>query len=212
MSGSNPNPTPGPGERTSAIDDTAPATPPRVAGRSARPHGTANARRRRSREFALQGLYAWLAAGSPTGRSDIAAIDAHIRDQEDFDKADREHYDALLHGCIAEAPALDAVIGRFTDRRIAQLSPVEHVALWIGCYELQHVLEIPYRVVINEAVELAKAFGGTDGHKFVNGVLDKAGGLIRPQEARAPARPPRGPAPTPGAPAPSRGPDRTDDA
>jgi transcription antitermination factor NusB len=98
-------------------------------------------------------------------------------DELGFDKADTEHFDALLHGCIAEAAAARRR-HRPLHRQasIAQLSPVEHAALWIGCYELQHCLDVPYRVVINEAVELAKAFGGTDGHKFVNGVLDKAGG------------------------------------
>jgi transcription antitermination protein NusB len=200
--GTQDRPSPGAAPDTAAEPAAAPAA---TAGRSARPHGTANARRRRAREFALQGLYAWLAAGRPSDRSETRAIDAHMREHDGFDKADTEHYDALLHGCIAEAAALDAVIGRFTDRRIAQLSPVEHAALWIGCYELQHCLDIPYRVVINESVELAKAFGGTDGHKFVNGVLDKAGGLIRPQEARAPARPPRG-APRAPAPPPPAGP------
>ncbi len=136
--------------------------------------------RRRSRELALQGLYEWL-----VGRGDIAAIEAHMREQDGFEKVDREHFDALLHGCIGEADALDAVLARHTDRKTAQLSPVEHGALLIGVYEMKHCVDVPYRVAINEAVELAKAYGGTDGHKFVNGVLDKAALDLRPAEVAA---------------------------
>ena len=136
--------------------------------------------RRRSRELALQGLYQWLVGGA-----DTAEIEAHMREQEGFDKCDREHFDALLHGCIDGAAALDAVLARHTDRKTAQLSPIEHGALLIGVYEMKFCLDVPYRVAINEAVELAKAFGGTDGHKFVNGVLDKAAADLRPAEVAA---------------------------
>jgi N utilization substance protein B len=138
---------------------------------------------------ALQGLYEWLLGGAEAG-----VIDAHMREQEGFEKIDRAHYDALLHGCIAQAAALDAVIARHTDRKTAQLSPVEHAVLLIGTYELTHCVDIPYRVAINEAVELAKSFGGTDGHKYVNGVLDQAAAELRPVEvaARRAERPARG--------------------
>lgn len=136
--------------------------------------------RRRSREFALQGLYEWLVSGAGA-----SVIDSHMREQADFDKADAAHFDALLHGCIAEAADLDAVLARHVDRRTNQLSPVEHAVLMIGAYELRHCLDIPYRVAINEAVELAKSFGGTDGHKYVNGVLDKAAADLRPVEVNA---------------------------
>ena len=148
----------------------------------------AKSTRRRSRELALQGLYQWLVGGGDAGE-----IDAHTREQEGFDKCDRPHYDALLHGCIQEAAQLDAVLARHVDRKTTLLSPVEHGVLMIGAYELTHCLEIPYRVVINEAVELAKSFGGTDGHKYVNGVLDKAASDLRPVEvaARQAAREPR---------------------
>ena len=101
------------------------------------------------------------------------------------EKCDRLHFDALLHGGIAEAVALDAVLTRHVDRKTTDLSPVEHAVLMIGTYELTHCLDIPYRVVINEAVELAKSFGGTDGHKYVNGVLDKAAGDLRTLEVQA---------------------------
>ena len=136
--------------------------------------------RRRSRELAVQGLYQWLVGGADGGE-----IDAHMREQDDFGKADAAHFDALLHGCIAEAVALDAVLARHVDRKTTELSPVEHAVLMIGTYELSHCLDVPYRVAINEAVELAKSFGGTDGHKYVNGVLDKAAGDLRPAEVAA---------------------------
>ncbi len=136
--------------------------------------------RRLSREVALQGLYEWLVSGA-----EAAVVEAHMHEQEGFEKCDRAHFDALLHGCIAEAAALDAVLTRHVDRKTAHLSPVEHAVLLIGVYELTHCMEIPYRVAINEAVELAKSFGGTDGHKYVNGVLDKAAGDVRPAEVAA---------------------------
>ena len=136
--------------------------------------------RRRSRELALQGLYEWLVGGSKAG-----TIDSHMREQEDFDKSDSAHFDALLRGCIAEAAELDAVLARYVDRKTTELSPVEHAVLMIGTYELKHCIDIPYKVAINEAVELAKSFGGTDGHKYVNGVLDKSAAELRPTEVQA---------------------------
>jgi N utilization substance protein B len=132
----------------------------------------AKSTRRRSRELAVQGLYQWLLSGAAG-----ADIDANLRELEG--------YDALLHGCIAEAAALDAVLSRHVDRKTTELSPVEHAVLMIGVYELTHCIEIPYRVAVNEAVELAKSFGGTDGHKYVNAVLDKAAGDLRPHEVAA---------------------------
>ncbi|HEX4508876.1 MAG TPA: transcription antitermination factor NusB [Burkholderiaceae bacterium] len=152
-----------------------------------KPAGSARVRpksaRRRAREIALQGLYEWLVSGSDPG-----VIDAHMREQEGFEKSDNAHYDALLHGCIAEATALDEVLARHVDRKTTQLSPVEHAVLMIGTYELSHCLDIPYKVAINEAVELAKSFGGTDGHKYVNGVLDKSAADLRPLEVQAARR------------------------
>jgi N utilization substance protein B len=136
--------------------------------------------RRRSREVALQGLYEWLISGS-----EAAVIDAHMREQDGFEKCDPAHFEALLHGCIAEATDLDGVLKRHVDRHTHLLSPIEHGVLMIGAYELKHCIEIPYKVAINEAVELAKSFGGTDGHKYVNGVLDKAAADLRPVEVEA---------------------------
>jgi N utilization substance protein B len=149
-----------------------------------KPHTPARAKpksaRRRSRELALQGLYEWLVSGA-----EADAIDAHIRELDGFDKSDAAHFDALLHGCIAQARDIDAVLAQHVDRKTTQLSPIEHGVLMIGVYELQHCLEIPYKVAINEAVELAKSFGGTDGHKYVNGVLDKAAAQLRSVEVDA---------------------------
>jgi N utilization substance protein B len=108
-----------------------------------------------------------------------------MREQEAYAQCDQAHFDALLHGCIAEAAALDAVLARHVDRPTLQLSPVEHGVLLIGAYELQRCIDIPYKVAINEAVELAKSFGGTDGHKYVNGVLDKAALDLRGAEVAA---------------------------
>lgn len=133
--------------------------------------------RHRAREFALQGLYQWLLNGEDAG-----AIDAHIREAHGFDKADAEHFDALLHGAIRQAAQLREGLAPLIDRPIDQLSPVEHVALLIGAYELVNHIEIPYKVVINEAVELTKSFGGIDGHKYVNGVLDKFAARVRDVE------------------------------
>jgi N utilization substance protein B len=136
--------------------------------------------RRRSRELALQGLYEW-----QISRGEPGEIEAHIQEQDDFGKCDRAHFDALLHGCIAEFAQLDGHIAPHMDRKLAELSPVEHAVLWIGAYELQHCIDVPYKVAINEAVELAKAFGGTDGHKYVNGVLDHTAAALRPTEVAA---------------------------
>jgi N utilization substance protein B len=122
------------------------------------------------------------------GGGEAAAIATHVSEQDGFDRCDRAHFDALLHGCIEHAGALDAVIARHADRKTSALSPVEHGALLIGAWELAHRLEVPYKVAINEAVELAKAFGGTDGHKYVNGVLDKAAMDLRPAEVAAARR------------------------
>ncbi len=130
--------------------------------------------RHRAREFALQGLYQWL-----LNNEDAGAIDAHIREAHGFNKADAEHFDALLHGTIRQVANLREGLAPLIDRPIDQLSPVEHAALLIGAYELTNHIEIPYKVVINEAVELTKSFGGIDGHKYVNGVLDKYAATAR---------------------------------
>ena len=133
--------------------------------------------RTRAREFALQALYQHL-----VGRNDASDIDLFTRDLSGFHKADSAHYDALLHGCIEHAQALDTALTPLLDRPLAELSPIERSVLWIGAYELQHCLDVPWRVVVNECIELAKSFGGTDGHKYVNGVLHPLAARLRPAE------------------------------
>jgi N utilization substance protein B len=134
----------------------------------------AKSARSRAREFAVQALYQHL-----VGRNDAAAIDAFTRDLAGFHKADPVHYDALLHGCIEQAAELDALILPQLDRKLEEISPIEHAIMWIGTYEFRHCPDVPWRVAINEGVELAKKFGGTDGHKYINGVLDKLAQDVR---------------------------------
>ena len=133
--------------------------------------------RTRAREFALQALYQHL-----VGRNAADEIDLFTRELIGFHKADAAHFDALLHGCVAAAAALDAVVTPHLDRKLAEVSPIEHGVLWIGAYELGHCPDVPWRVVINECIELAKAFGGTDGHKWVNAVLNQLAAQLRPAE------------------------------
>ncbi|WP_118179507.1 transcription antitermination factor NusB [Paraburkholderia phosphatilytica] len=139
--------------------------------------------RRRSRELATQGLYQWLLSGAPGGE-----IDAQLRGAQGFDKADHEHLNALLHGVIRDVDTLTADLTPCLDRPIDQLSPVERSVLLVAAFELKHHIDIPYRVVINEAVELTKTFGGADGYKYVNGVLDKLSAKLRPDETQAARR------------------------
>ncbi|MDI1246104.1 MAG: transcription antitermination factor NusB [Rhodoferax sp.] len=136
--------------------------------------------RSRAREFAVQALYQVL-----VGKNDVASVDAFTRDLAGFSKADSVHFDALLHGSAEQAEQLDALILPLLDRKLAEISPVEHAVMWIGAYELQHCLDVPWRVVLNECVELAKEFGGTDGHKYVNGVLNGLARQLRQAEVTA---------------------------
>ena len=137
--------------------------------------------RRRSRELALQGLYAWQLSGKG------AAGDLHsqLAESEGFGKADGEYFARLLQGTIREAAELEGLIAPALDRKMKELSPVERGILLLAVFELKSAPEVPYKVVINEAVELAKSFGGTDGHKYVNGVLDKIAKELRPEERKA---------------------------
>ena len=141
---------------------------------------SARAARSRSRSFAVQALYQVL-----VGRNPAEDVDAFTRELSGFNKADTVHFDALLHGCAAQAPELDALILPLLDRKMTEISPIEHAVLWIGCYEMQHCLDIPWRVVINECIELAKEFGGTDGHKYVNAVLNGVAPQLRALEVQA---------------------------
>ena len=136
--------------------------------------------RRRSREFILQGLYQWRVGGA-----DEAAIEAQIPEMDDFAKADREFFVGTLRGVIHQQEKLSDQICKHIDREFSELSPVEACILMMGAFELNNHPETPYRVIINEAIELTKSFGGTDGHKYVNGVLDKVAALVRPEEFAA---------------------------
>ena len=153
---------------SNALPEDAATVPRSATGTGGRRASTKSARSR-AREFALQALYQHLVGGN-----DAAAIDAFTRDLTGFHKCDSVHYDALLHGCVAGAAQLDALIVPLLDRKLAEISPVERAVMWMGAYEFQHCLDVPWRVVLNEYIELAKDFGGTDGYKYVNGVL---GGL-----------------------------------
>lgn len=136
--------------------------------------------RRKAREFALQGLYQRQLTGDA-----VEAIEAQLREHEEFAKIDDEHFVAMLRGSIKDAANLESRIQPCLDRPLQDLSPVERAILLLATYEFVHHLEIPYRVVINEAIELAKSYGGTDGYKYVNGVLDKLAASVRTLEVGA---------------------------
>jgi N utilization substance protein B len=133
--------------------------------------------RRRSREFALQGLYQWQYTGGTAHE-----ILKNLSEMEGYAKADREFLDAELTGTMSEEPRLREMLEPLADRKWEELSPIERAILLLGAWELMHQQEIPYRVTINEAIELGKKFGATDGHKYVNGVLDRLATAVRPDE------------------------------
>lgn len=135
--------------------------------------------RHRAREFVLQGLYQHMIGGQ-----DEAAIIVQAESVAGFDKANRDLYDRLLGGVLANLPALQALLEPHIERPWAEVSPVERGVLLLAACELRDHAETPYRVIINEAIELAKSYGGTDGHKFVNGVLDKLAPQLRPHETK----------------------------
>jgi N utilization substance protein B len=141
---------------------------------------SARAARTRARGFALPALYQVMVGGNPPDE-----VDTFTRDLSGFHKADAVHFDALLHGCAEQATALDALILPVLDRKLSELSPIEHAVLWIGVYELQHCIDIPWRVVLNECIDLAKEFGGTDGHKYVNAVLNQLAQQLREIEVQS---------------------------
>ncbi|MEO1957033.1 MAG: transcription antitermination factor NusB [Methylophilaceae bacterium] len=135
--------------------------------------------RRKSRELVLKAVYRIM-----MNEGDIKQVFLDMKDDPDYNKADEKYFKLLLQGVIDQLVALDAQIATFIDRTIDELSPIEHAVLRISSYELIFDVSIPYRVAINEGVELAKTFGGSDGHKYINGVLDKLAASARPQEFR----------------------------
>jgi N utilization substance protein B len=145
--------------------------------------GTGRGSRQISRELVLRALYERLAAGT-----DLAGLIVFAEEAEEFAEANTGFFRELLEGVLKQVPALDAALEPHLDRPVAELSPVEHAALLIGAYELGHSLNVPYKVCINEAVNLTKKYGGTDGHKFVNGVLDKLARVARAVELQAAGR------------------------
>ena len=130
-----------------------------------------------ARKLALQALYRWQLNEGPW--QDLIL---EFRDAEDMPRADREYFRELIEGVWRSREALDADLSQWTDRVPALLDPIEHAILLIGVFELRQRLDVPYRVAISEAVSLAKRFGATDGHKYVNAVLDRAARALRPDE------------------------------
>ncbi|MFN9727278.1 transcription antitermination factor NusB [Acidovorax sp.] len=168
-------------DNAAASAGTRPSKPSRTGPKSPGARKTASkSSRSRAREFALQALYQHIVGGN-----EAAAIDAFTRDLSGFHKADSAHYDALLHGSIAAASDMDALITPLLDRKMAEISPIEHATMWIGVYEFQNCPDVPWRVVLNECIELAKEFGGTDGHKYVNAVLNSLAPRLRAAEVAA---------------------------
>ncbi|WP_280549361.1 MULTISPECIES: transcription antitermination factor NusB [unclassified Halomonas] len=164
-----------------------------MSGERPRAPSKAQQSRHAARELAVQGLYQW----QMTGKS-ISAVESEFRSQvADDDLEDHENwhkvmeiadlalFHELLHNVANQRRELDAAIAPLLDRRLEDLDPIELAILRLGAYELSRRLEVPYRAVINEGVELAKSFGATDGHKYVNGILDKLAGRLRSAEVTA---------------------------
>jgi N utilization substance protein B len=143
--------------------------------------GKARIARHRARTFAVQGVYQWLVAGG-----DPWDIIRHLRESDDYEGADAAFVERLVSGVVLDADELSAWMQPFLDRPVNALSPVERAILLLAGFELRTAPDAefgaPFRVVINEAVELAKLFGGTDGHKYVNGVVDKLAAAVRGDE------------------------------
>ena len=139
------------------------------------------AARRKARSFALQAIYQWHMAGA-----DLAKIEAEFCTDNDMSKVDLEYFHDILHGVPRELSALDKIIEPQLDRATEELTPVELSILRLATYEMIHRIDVPYKDVINEAVELAKSYGATDGHKYVNGVVDKIAQQVRSVEVKQP--------------------------
>ena len=135
--------------------------------------------RRKSRELVLKAVYR-----SMINASELKQVILDAKEDPEYIKADEAYFKQLLDGVAGKTSELDSQISTFIDRKIEELSPVEHAILRISSYELMFDPSIPYRVAINEGVELAKLYGGVDGHKYINGVLDKVAASARPQEFR----------------------------
>ena len=135
------------------------------------------AARRKARRALLQALYQWQLAGSSAHE-----IELYFLAHQDMSKVDRPYFSELLKGIINEVDSLDAALAPVLDRKVTELTPVERAILYVGSYELMHRIDVPYKVVINEGIELAKDFGAEDSFKYVNGVLDKLSYKLRKAE------------------------------
>jgi transcription antitermination protein NusB len=150
----------------------------------ARPRADRSARARSlARRLALQALYQWQLTGHT-----FAELRNQYTQDEGYPEVDPDYFKALLEGTVEGAQVIDELLAQWLDRPVAQLDPIEHAVLLIGVEELRAHVEVPYRVVLNEGVELAKKFGATDGHKFINAVLDRAARQLRAAELQALAR------------------------
>lgn len=147
---------------------------------AANQHNPIGAQRRKARHYAMQALYQWRMAGAA-----LNVIEAEFLDEYDFKNVDLDYFQALLHEVPQHADVLDQQMLPLLDRSVDDLDPIEHTLLRMGLFELMHRIDVPYKVVINEAVALAKKFGATDGHKYINGVLDKAAQTLRKVEIEA---------------------------
>ena len=139
--------------------------------------------RRKARSLAVQALYGWQVADLP-----LSDIEAQYRADNDFAKVDGAYFHELLTGVGRNLTELDEHLGSVLDRPVRELDPIELAILRLGVYELVHRIDVPYKVVINEGIELAKIFGATDGHKYVNGILDKLAPSLRSVEVNASRR------------------------
>ncbi len=131
-------------------------------------------RRSRARRLAVQALYSWQLAGEP-----VEDIYKYYSEDRDFDRTDAAYFKELLLEITSDSESLNILLAQYADRDLDQLTPVEHAILWVGLFELRDHLEVPFAVVINEAVELSKKFGAENGHRYVNAVLDKAAKDLR---------------------------------
>jgi N utilization substance protein B len=138
------------------------------------------AARHKARRFALQGLYEWQLSGNQPFE-----IEARYRVENAMHKVDLAYFHELLHQASLRSRELDAAYEGFLDRKASQIDPVERAILRIGAYELIHHIEIPYRIILNEAVELAKDFGATDSYKYINSILDELAKVVRQAEKQA---------------------------
>jgi|TARA_R110002072_G_scaffold7781_4_gene41648 N utilization substance protein B len=143
-------------------------------------HNTLASERRKARHYGMQALYQWHMAGAA-----VSDIEAEFRTDYDFSYVDLEYFQSLLHKIPACLDELDEALEPLLDRKLKDLDPIELTLLRMGMYELTWRIDVPYKVVINEEVALAKKFGATDSHKYVNGVLDKAARQLRKVEIDA---------------------------